>query len=93
MTDPSRTGPSPTGPHRNDDTEPTMTEHQPPPDGSTAVATRRRGPDLFTLAAGLAALGVAGSALFGLDLRWVLAILAMLAGLLLVIGSLRPHRR
>ncbi|MBV9162617.1 MAG: hypothetical protein JO281_13950 [Pseudonocardiales bacterium] len=62
--------------------------------------TRRRGPDLLTLLAGLSALGIAGAALLGsiawlpaVDGRWVLAALALIVGLLLVIGSLRPPRR
>ncbi|HEU0087284.1 MAG TPA: hypothetical protein VFQ77_06505 [Pseudonocardiaceae bacterium] len=55
--------------------------------------------DVLALAAGLGALGVAGYTLLGgvgwlpgLDARWVLAILAILVGLLLVISSLRPRR-
>jgi hypothetical protein len=69
-------------------------------DGEACAPARRRGPDLLTLAAGLGALGVASTALFGglawlpgVDLRWVLAAVAMLVGLLLVIGSVRPQRR
>jgi hypothetical protein len=61
--------------------------------------TPQRGPDLFTLLAGLGALGIAGTALLGgiawlpdVDGRWVLAALALIVGLLLVIGSLRPPR-
>ncbi len=61
--------------------------------------TLRRGPDLLTLLAGLGALGIAGTALLGgiawlpeVDSRWVLAALALIVGLLLVIGSLRPPR-
>ncbi|HEY6423914.1 MAG TPA: hypothetical protein VIY28_11825 [Pseudonocardiaceae bacterium] len=59
-----------------------------------------RAPDLLTLAAGLGALGVAGTALLsGIawlptpDTRWVLAALALVVGLLLVISSLRHPRR
>jgi hypothetical protein len=62
--------------------------------------TPRRGPDLLTLVAGLGALGIAGTALLGgiawlpkVDGRWVLAALALIVGLLLVIGSLRPPPR
>jgi hypothetical protein len=49
--------------------------------------------------AGLGTLGIAAATLLGgiawfpdLDSRWVLAILALIVGLLLVIGSLRPQR-
>lgn len=65
----------------------------------TSPMTPRHGPDLLTMAAGVGALGVAGFALLGgvswlpdLDGRWVLAVLALVVGLLLVIGSLRPSR-
>ncbi|MGH3797605.1 MAG: hypothetical protein ACRDSP_22270 [Pseudonocardiaceae bacterium] len=60
---------------------------------------RRRGPDLLTLVVGLGALAVAGNTLLGgaawlpgLDVRWVLAAVAVLIGLLMVISSLRPRR-
>jgi hypothetical protein len=60
---------------------------------------RRRTPDLFTMATGLGVLAVSGIALFGgitwlptMDVRWVLAAVAMLVGLLLVISSMRPRR-
>lgn len=79
-------------------TEPTMPEQEPhrtdahPP-------TPRRGPELLTLVAGLGALGIAAATLLGglawfpdVDGRWVLAALALIVGLLLVIGSLRPQR-
>jgi hypothetical protein len=66
----------------------------------TSALTPRRGPDLLTMAVGVGALGVAGIALLGglpwlpdLDGRWVLAVLALVVGSLLVIGSLRPSRR
>lgn len=66
----------------------------------TSALTPRRGPDLLTMAAGVGALGVSGIALLGglpwipdLDGRWVLAVLALVVGSLLVIGSLRPSRR
>lgn len=59
----------------------------------------RRSPDLLALAAGLAALGVSASALLGwtgwlpgIDGRWVLAAIAILVGLILVLGSIRPRR-
>lgn len=59
---------------------------------------RRRTPDLFTMAIGVGALGVAGVAFFGgiawlptVDVRWVLAGIAVLIGLLLVVGSMRPR--
>ncbi|MGQ0778026.1 MAG: hypothetical protein ACT4NY_27050 [Pseudonocardiales bacterium] len=68
-------------------------------DGEPGTPAQRRGPDLLTLSAGLGALAVAigvplsgGSWLAGLDARWVLAAEAMLVGLLLVIGSIRPRR-
>lgn len=64
-----------------------------------ALSTRRS-PDLLTLVAGLVALGLAGTTLLGgiawlpnVDGRWVLAALALVIGLLLVIGSLRTPRR
>jgi len=51
------------------------------------------------MAAGVGALGIAGFALLGglpwlpdLDGRWVLAVLALVVGLLLVIGSLRSSQ-
>lgn len=69
-------------------------------DDEAGTPTRRRGPDLLTLVIGLGALGISGSALLGgipwlpaVDARWVLAAVAMLVGLALVIGSLRPARR
>jgi hypothetical protein len=65
-----------------------------------AAPSPRPGPDLLTLIAGLGALGIAGTALLGgfhwlphVDARWSLAALALIVGLLLVIGSLRPSRR
>lgn len=65
----------------------------------TGPMTPRRGPDLLTMAAGVGALGIAGFALLGglpwlpdLDGRWVLAVLALMVGLLLVIGSLRSSQ-
>lgn len=68
--------------------------------GEAGVPARGRGPDLLTLAAGLAALGISLSALLGgigwlpgVDARWVLAAVAILVGLVLVIGSIRPRRR
>jgi hypothetical protein len=83
------------------DKDPTMadpaTNHS---DGEACAPTRRRGADLLTLAAGLAALGIASTALFGslswlpeVDVRWVLATVAIVVGLALVIGSIRPQRR
>lgn len=77
-------------------TEPTMPGPEPQ---ETGAPTSRRGPDLLTLVAGLGTLGIAAATLLGgiawfpdLDSRWVLAILALIVGLLLVIGSLRPQR-
>jgi hypothetical protein len=70
----------------------------PRPDDEAPALTARRGPDLLTLVAGLGSLGIATTALLGgvtwlpdVDGRWVLAALALLVGLLLVIGSLRPQ--
>ncbi|MGH3990834.1 MAG: hypothetical protein ACRDSN_00040 [Pseudonocardiaceae bacterium] len=75
------------------DTEPDHT------DGEAGAPAPRRGPDLLTLAAGLGALGISVSALLGgfgwlpgVDARWVLAAVAILVGLVLVIGSIRPRR-
>lgn len=77
-------------------TDPTMPQHGP----DANAPTPRRGPELLTLVAGLGALGVAAATLLGglawfpdVDGRWVLAILALIVGLLLVIGSLRPQQR
>jgi hypothetical protein len=83
--------------------DPTMTDPGTDPaphhTDKTAARTPRRGPDLLTLLAGLGALGVAATALLGgiawlpdVDGRWVLATLALVVGLLLVIGSLRSPR-
>ena len=81
-TDPTMAGP---GPHRADE---------------PGAMTPRRGPDLLTLAVGLGALGIAGITLLGgiawlpeVDGRWVLAAVALVVGVLLVIGSLRSPRR
>jgi hypothetical protein len=67
---------------------------------TTAALAPRRGPDLLTLVTGLGALGIAGTALLNgipwlphLEGRWVLVTLALIVGLLLVIGSLRLPRR
>lgn len=81
------------------ETDPT-TAHPAPQDTDEAGAPiPRRGPDLLTLLAGLGALGIAGTALLGgiarlsdLDPRWVIAALALIVGLLLVLGSLRAPR-
>ncbi len=82
----------------NEATEP-VTDPGPRHDGEPNALTPRRGPDLLTLVAGLASLGIAVTALLGgvawlpdVDGRWVLATLALLVGLLLVVGSLRPQR-
>ena len=78
-------------------TDPTM----PPAHGTdqTTGPPSRRGPDLLTLVVGLGALGIAVATLLGgiawlpdVDGRWVLAVLALIVGSLLVIGSLRPHK-
>lgn len=78
-------------------TDPTM----PAANGTdqTSALASRRGPDLLTLVVGLGALGIAVATLLGgiawlpdVDGRWVLAVLALIVGSLLVIGSLRPHQ-
>jgi hypothetical protein len=78
-------------------TDPTM----PPAHGTdqATAPTSRRGPDLLTLVVGLGALGIAVATLLGgiawlpdVDGRWVLAVLALIVGSLLVIGSLRPQK-
>ncbi|MGH3897530.1 MAG: hypothetical protein ACRDTA_04605 [Pseudonocardiaceae bacterium] len=81
-------------------TDPTMTDLGPRSTDETGAVTPRRGPDMLTLAVGLGALGVAGTALLGgvgwlpdVDARWVLAAVALVIGLALVIGSLRHPRR
>lgn len=59
---------------------------------------RRRGPDPLALLCGLAALVVAGYGFTGpaigsvVDLRWVLAMVAVLAGLSFILMSLRNSR-
>lgn len=70
------------------------------PHGEAGAPPRRRGPDLLTLAVGLATLAIAGTTLFGglawlpgVDVRWVLAVVAIVVGLALVIGAVRPQRR
>lgn len=81
-------------------TDPAMADAGPHHTEETNALTPRRGPDLLTLAVGLGALGVAGTALLGgiawlseVDARWVLAAVALVVGLMLVIGSLRHPRR
>lgn len=77
-----------------------MSDVEPDPtDGAAPAPARRRGPDLLTLAAGLGALGISISALLGgmgwlpgVDARWVLATVAILVGLVLVLGSIHPRR-
>jgi hypothetical protein len=81
-------------------TDPMMAQPAPHHANETGAEAPRRGPDLLTLAVGLGALGVAGTALLGgnswlpvVDARWVLAAIALAVGLMLVIGSLRHPRR
>ncbi|MCA1708826.1 MAG: hypothetical protein LC808_38330 [Actinobacteria bacterium] len=76
-----------------------MTDYPPETEPDSGAIARRRGPDLLTLAVGLAALTVALSALLGgmgwlpgVDIRWVLAAVAILVGLALILGSVRPRR-
>lgn len=64
------------------------------------VVSRRRMPDLLTLLCGIVALAVATTAIIGstawlppVDARWLLAGGAMVFGLLLLVGSLRPGKR
>jgi membrane protein implicated in regulation of membrane protease activity len=78
-------------------TDPTMPA--PRGTGQTSALDERGGPDLLTLIVGLAALGIAVATLLGgmawlpsIDGRWLLAVLALIVGLLLVIGSLRPDK-
>lgn len=78
-------------------TDPTMPQAHSP--DHTAALDSRRGPDLLTLVVGLGALGIAVATLLGgiawlpdVDGRWVLAVLALIVGSLLVIGSLRPEK-
>lgn len=68
-----------------------MTEPEPAP--------RRRTPDLLTMTAGAGALCVSVFVLLGgairlqsVDARWALATVAVLVGVLLIAGSLRPRR-
>jgi hypothetical protein len=86
------------------ETDPTIAHpgpHPAPPETDKVdTPTLRRGPDLLTLLAGLGALGIASATLLGgtdwqrsVNSRWLLAALALLVGLLLVVGSLRPQRR
>lgn len=59
---------------------------------------RRRAPDPLALLCGLAALAVAGSGFTGmtvgsfLDVRWLLALAAVLAGVSFIVMSLRNSR-
>ena len=80
--------------------DPAMADPGPHRTDEPGAAPHRRGPDLLTLAVGLGALGVSGTALLGgvswlpeVDARWVLAAIALVVGLMLVIGSLRHPRR
>ena len=80
--------------------DPTMAQPAPHHTSGVDAEIPRRGPDLLTLAVGLGALGVAGTALLGdiswlpvVDARWVLAAIALAGGLMLVIGSLRHPGR
>lgn len=80
--------------------DPTMAQPAPRHPSEADAEAPRRGPDLLTLAVGLGALGVAGTALLGdiswlpvVDARWVLAAVALAVGLMLVIGSLRHPGR
>ncbi|MDN5915923.1 MAG: hypothetical protein L0I76_12560 [Pseudonocardia sp.] len=68
-------------------------------DDDRALRTRaRRTPDLLALLCGLLALVVAGygftgmGPVSGVDLRWVLAVVAVLAGLSFIVMSLRNSR-
>jgi hypothetical protein len=77
-----------------------MAQPVPHHSSETDAVVPRRGPDLLTLAVGLGALTVAGTALLGginwlpvVDARWVLAVIALAVGLMLVIGSLRHPGR
>jgi hypothetical protein len=81
-------------------TDPAMAQPAPHHSSEAGAVVSRRGPDLLTLAVGLGALGVAGTALLGniswlpvVDARWVLAAIALAVGLMLVIGSLRHPGR
>ncbi|MDQ4011108.1 MAG: hypothetical protein M3228_10550 [Actinomycetota bacterium] len=81
-------------------TDPTMAQPAPHHTSEVGAVTPRRGPDLLTLAVGLGAVGVAGTALLGgvswlpvVDARWVLAAVALVVGVMLVIGSFRHPRR
>lgn len=65
----------------------------------TSPARRTRRPDLLTLSAGAGALVVALTVLLGgtgllpsVDARWLLAGGAIVIGVLLVAGSIRPRR-
>lgn len=63
-----------------------------------STGTRRRRPDLIALVAGVLSLLVAGIGIAGVspadmvDLRWVLAAVAVLAGILLLVAGLRNSR-
>ena len=81
-------------------TDPTLAQPAPHHTSEAGAEAPRRGPDLVTLMVGLGALGVAGTVLLGgiswlpvVDVRWVLAAVALVVGLMLVIGSLRHPRR
>ncbi len=81
-------------------TDPAMTDPGPHRTDEPGAVAPRRGPDLLTLAVGLGALGVAGTTMLGVVVRlpdvaarWVLAAVALVVGLMLVIGSIRHPRR
>ena len=66
----------------------------------TERETRRRGPDILTLLAGIATLGVSTWVLTdgevwlpSFDPRWLLAGGALVVGLIFLIGSVRGSRR
>jgi hypothetical protein len=80
--------------------DPTMADPGPHHTDETNALTPQRGPDLLSMAVGLGTLGVAGSVLLGdvawlpeVDARWVLAAVALVVGLMLIIGSLRHPQR
>lgn len=82
------------------ETDPIIAAPAPQDTDEAGAPIPRRGPDLLTLLAGLGALGIAGTALLGgivrlpdLDPRWIIAALALIVGLLLVLGPLRSPRR
>lgn len=71
-----------------------MADDTPSPQAAPTPPSRREGPDLLVLTAGVLTLVVTLYVLLGVswNLQWVLAIGAVGGGILMLIASLRPRR-